>query len=91
VDDSHQIVVGATVVAAANDKEQLVPMLDAVPKTLSEQPGEVLADAGYCSEANLVELERRGIRGYVALGRERHQTPVHVVTVSHTEFLTVLS
>ena len=73
VDGAHQIVVGATVVAAANDKEQLVPMLDAVRETLSEQPGEVLADAGYCSEANLAELERRGIRGYVALGREGKQ------------------
>ena len=30
----------------------------------------VLADAGYCNEADLVALEERGIDGYVALGRE---------------------
>ena len=30
----------------------------------------VLADAGYCNEADLVELEKRGIDGHVALGRE---------------------
>ena len=70
VDDANQIVVAAGVEAAANDKEQLIPMLDAVAETLSETPAEVLADAGYCSETNLAELERRGIEGHVALGRE---------------------
>lgn len=30
------------------------------------------ADAGYCSEVNLAELERRGLDAYVATGRERH-------------------
>ena len=74
VDDAHQIVVGASVGAEANDKERLVPVLEAVEETLSATPGEVLADAGYCSEANLAELERRGITGYVALGREGKQT-----------------
>ena len=70
VDDAHQIVVGANVGAGANDVEQLLPMLDAVEETLGAPPAEVLADAGYASEANLRELEERGIAGYVALGRE---------------------
>ena len=70
VDDAHQIVVGASVGAQANDVEQLLPMLDAVEETLGAPPAEVLADAGYASEANLQELEERGIAGYVALGRE---------------------
>lgn len=33
---------------------------------------EVSADAGYCSEANLRELRRRHINGYVATGRQHH-------------------
>ena len=70
VDDAHQIVVGADVGAEANDVEQLLPMLDAVEETLGAPPAEVLADAGYASEANLRGLEERGIAGYVALGRE---------------------
>ena len=70
VDDAHQVVVGASVGAKANDVEQLLPMLDAVEETLGKKPQEVLADAGYCSEANLRELEKRDIDGYVALGRE---------------------
>ena len=73
MDDANQIVVAASVGAQANDKEQLIPMLDAVEETLAETPEEVLADAGYSSERNLAELERRGITGYVALGREGKQ------------------
>ena len=34
------------------------------------KPEVVLADAGYCNEADLVALERRGVDGHVALGRE---------------------
>ena len=33
-------------------------------------PAEVLADAGYCNEADLAAMEARGIRGHVALGQE---------------------
>jgi hypothetical protein len=39
---------------------------------LGELPEQVSADSGYCSEANLADLERRGIDGYVATGRQRH-------------------
>ena len=38
--------------------------------TSAKVPRRVLADAGYASEANLKALERRKIKGYVALGRE---------------------
>ena len=34
-----------------------------------QKPKRVLADTGYRSEANFVGLEKRGIDGYVALGR----------------------
>ncbi len=36
------------------------------------QPKELSADAGYCSEANLEALQGRGVRAYVATGRQRH-------------------
>ena len=38
-----------------------------------EKPQQVLADAGYCNEADLQTLEDRGVDGYVALGREGKQ------------------
>ena len=70
VDDANQIVVGAAVGACASDQGQLVPLLDGVAESLGEQPAAVLADAGYCNEADLLALEERGIEGYVAGGRE---------------------
>ena len=55
-----------------NDQDQLSPLLDAIQSHTGRQPKEISADAGYCSEANLEGLEGRGIRGYVATGRQRH-------------------
>ena len=48
------------------------PLLDAVTANTEATPAEVSADSGYCSEANLVDLGGRGIRGYVATGRAKH-------------------
>ena len=47
-----------------------MPLLDEVSDSFGVEPEVVLADAGYCNEADLVALEERGIDGYVALGRE---------------------
>lgn len=70
VDDAAQLIVAVQVSNEASDNGRLVPMLDAVQSMVGKQPTRVLADAGYRSEVNLRELERRGIDGYVALGRE---------------------
>ena len=70
VDGENQIVVEASVSANASDQGQLIARLDAVEDSFGAQPAEVLADAGYCNEADLLELEARGIEGYVALGRQ---------------------
>ena len=70
VDDANQIVVDASVSACASDQGELISRLDAVEEEFDTQPEEVLADAGYCNEADLAELEGRGIDGYVAVGRE---------------------
>ena len=37
------------------------------------KPEQLLADAGYCSEANLAALENRNIDAYVATGRARNE------------------
>ena len=48
----------------------VAPLLDEVNDTFGVEPEVVLADVGYCNEADLVALEQRGIDGHVALGRE---------------------
>ena len=70
VDEAHQLIVATDVEANASDQGQLLPLLDAVNETFGVEPEGVLADAGYCNEADLAALEQRGIDAHIALGRE---------------------
>jgi transposase len=72
VEENFQLIVGQTVTQKANDKEQLEPMIEAIEEQAGHKPGEVLADSGYCSEANFKYLARRHIDGYVATERQKH-------------------
>jgi transposase len=68
------LVVSTNVVQAANDKQQLVPMVEKL-KTLPEAigtPETLLADAGYFSTANVTACEAAGIVPLIATGREPH-------------------
>ncbi len=66
---TEQLVVAAEVAADANDHGKLNAMVDEVAVVAGEPPEAVLADAGYASEKELVQLEERKVEGYVALGR----------------------
>ena len=70
VDGAHQLIVATEVSAKASDQGQMMGLLEEVEEAFEETPKQVLADAGYCNEADLQELEARGVDGYVALGRE---------------------
>lgn len=72
VDATSQIIVAHRVTAAANDRQQLAPMVAQIKQNTGRQARELSADAGYCSEDNFRELNRRHIRGYVATGRQQH-------------------
>jgi len=74
VDSEHQVIVAHDLTNRQNDMDCLVPLLDEIEAHLGERPKEISADAGYCSEANLAVLEERGVRGYVATGRQKHGT-----------------
>ena len=72
VDAASQIIVAQQVTNAPNDQQQLAPLVAQIKANTGRQAREVSADAGYCSEANLRELKRRHIQGYVATGRHHH-------------------
>lgn len=69
VDSRSQIIVAADVTESAADVNQLLPMVDAAERCTGRLPKYLLADAGYKSEANFKQLEERGIKGHVSLGR----------------------
>lgn len=70
VDEETQLIVATTLSRCAGDHTQLLPVLDNAAANLARQPAELLADAGYRSEENFAELERRGIPAYISMGRE---------------------
>ena len=74
VDGAHQIIVAQTLTNSSSDQAQLAPLLDGIRANLGRNPGELSADAGYCSDANLRTLKRRRIEGYIATGRQKHGT-----------------
>jgi len=68
------LVVAREVTQAANDKQQLEPMLDKV-NALPEELGKaetLLADNGYFSEANVKACEAGKVEPLIATGREAH-------------------
>jgi transposase len=67
-----QLIVGQAVTQEVNDKRQLLPMIETVIEQAGEVPGEVLADSGYCSEANLESLRDQAIDAYIAPDRLKH-------------------
>jgi transposase len=73
VDSVCQLIVGQAVTQEANDKQQLAPMVEAVAAQFGEQPTAVLADSGYCSDANLGYTAAAGIDTYIATERKKHR------------------
>lgn len=68
------IIVATGLTQAANDKQQLAPLIDKL-KGLPKQLGRakrVLADSGYLSEANVEHCAAAKIEPLIAMKRERH-------------------
>ena len=67
-----QLIVGQALTQQTNDKKQLLPMIDAVQQQAGQRVREVLADSGYCSEANLHQAAKKKIDRYVATEKSKH-------------------
>ena len=72
VDADSQIIVAQEVVQAANDKEQLLPMVEQVIANTGKVPKQVSADNGYLSEDQVTSVEEMGVEAFVAPGRQKH-------------------
>ncbi|MGH7867615.1 MAG: transposase [Candidatus Dormibacteraceae bacterium] len=72
VDSQAQVIVAAEVTQEANDKKQLVPMVEQVKIVTGSQPQQATADSGYFSEANGIDPRLAGIDLLVAPDRHKH-------------------
>jgi len=68
------LIVASAVTQAANDKEQLMPMIEklqALPKELGRAK-RMLADSGYLSQSNVEQCVAAKIEPLIAMGPSRH-------------------
>jgi transposase len=77
VEADFQLIVGQAVTQAANDKQQVAPMVEVIEEQSGQRPEELLADNGYCSEQNLAHLESAAepdqrIETYIAADGQKH-------------------
>lgn len=72
VDADSQVIVAHQLTNQGADAPQLPAMLAQIKANTGHQAAELSADAGYCSERNLREVNRRHINAYIATGRQRH-------------------
>jgi len=88
VDEAAHIIVAAEVVNTSSDVQQLPKVLDAVKAETGQQAQQVLADAGYRSEAVMAELAHKLPQTdlVIALGREgkQHTQPPDARRYPHT-------
>jgi len=75
VDCASQVIVAADVTQQANDKQQLVPLVEQIEDSLGEIPDRVLADAGYFSEENVESLSGNFIEPFIPRDRTKHSDP----------------
>lgn len=72
VDSQSQIIVAQAVTNAANDKEQVEPLLQQVKANLAQRPKRASADSGYYSEANVRYVRAERIDDYLCPDRLKH-------------------
>jgi transposase len=72
VDEGLQLIVGHAVTQETNDKQQLLPMIVTIDEQSGETPGQILADAGYCSDYNLEVLAATSIDSYISTRKQKH-------------------
>lgn len=81
VDEESQVILTTKVTQSATDINELIPMVEATKESLEKanltrSPRVYLADAGYCSEANLTYLTETKVTALIATGRFKHNKPI---------------
>jgi transposase len=74
VDAHAQVIIAQHVTPCASDAQQMKLVEAAIRRVLKKKPKQLIADAGYWSEANVSHLEQQKIEAFVATGRMKRGT-----------------
>ena len=81
VDEARQVIIAGEVTDAANDKQQVDPLMSQAQENIGDEESidKASMDSGYFSESNVRWLEERAMDGYVATARIKHheRVPAH--------------
>lgn len=72
VEATAQVIVACTVTNQAADVPHAIPMVEQIVHTYGQAPRVLLADAGYCSDANITAVQLLGSEPLIATGQQRH-------------------
>ena len=72
VDSNHQVIVAIGVSNQPSDAVHLLPMLERIQANTGRLPDALIADAGYCSAANLEACEEKELNAYISTSRQQH-------------------
>ena len=70
--NEDQLIIGQAVTQETNDKKQLLPMITTIEAQSGDAPTQLLADAGYCSDANLAAIADTPIDAYISTRKQKH-------------------
>lgn len=70
--DEQQLIIGQAVTQDTNDKQQLMPMITTIEEQSGITPTQLLADAGYCSDANIAAIADTPIDAYISTRKQKH-------------------
>ena len=80
VDADHQVIIATDLNNCAADSQTFTPMMEQARRNTGRAPKQALADAGYCSQANLEAAAKLtaqdGTQCLIAPGRLGHDEPV---------------
>jgi len=68
------VIVGAYSNTHVNDKQEFIPVINAVPQGLLEKVTTAVADTGYFSQKNITDCEQMDIVPIIATSREQHNS-----------------
>jgi IS5 family transposase len=71
-DGDHQVIVAIGVSDQPSDAVHLQPMQERIQSKSGQLPDALIADAGYCSTANLEACEDRSLIAYISTSRQQH-------------------